>query len=169
MLQFPVQGLSMIILWPPVPTVDTEKNYSWICLCACVSLYECMCMCVFRCVPSMFVETRTKFQISSFYLPLFILLRNSLPPNLGFRFSSLSWKPQQLISPASNLPQNSGCRCVLDVTNELSLQSSLKTFLYHVINNSNPYWKGFLLLRCSQGHIIFPQGWFCWPFSLSQS
>lgn len=47
MLQFPVQGLSMIILWPPVPTVDTEKKLFmnlFVCMCLSVRMYVHVCI-----------------------------------------------------------------------------------------------------------------------------
>lgn len=39
MLQFPIQSLSMIILWLPVPTVDIGKKLF-------INLFVCMCLSV---------------------------------------------------------------------------------------------------------------------------
>lgn len=118
-----VQSPSMMILRFSVVTVDTEEKsiYSLICLCVCVFVCKYMC----TCVPSMFVGTRTKLQIPSAHLSLLIPLRNSLSSNVGLKFSSPICKPEQSVSLVTNLPQNSGYRYVQDVTNELSLQSSM--------------------------------------------
>jgi hypothetical protein len=52
----------MMILWFSAVTVDTEKKKH---LFINFFVYKCMCTYVFRWVPSMFAQTRTKLQIPS--------------------------------------------------------------------------------------------------------